>query len=505
MLGLYYFFIALVILVAGGYVYSRIAERAYGLPRHQTMPCHAQADGVDYVELPVWKVMMIQLLNIAGLGPIFGALAGCLFGPVALIWIVLGCILGGAVHDMLAALMSAEHGGENLPLTVGRYLGRTGRVLTLMCCVLLSFIVGLLFTLGPAGMLHAMTGSLSVFWWSVLILGYYFIATILPIQSVIGRFYPYFAVIFLLMAVGVFVALLGSGMELLPQRDFLSNHHPVEGLTIWPMIFVTIACGAVSGFHATQSPMMVRCLGKMTQVRGVFYGAMIVEGVVTMIWVLVGLSFREMLTDYRVVTDAAGQTSLLQGSAAEIGGAALSFMELSMRNPAVAVNVACTHLLGSAGAMLAVIGVIVLPITSGDTALRSSRLMIAEAWKLDQRRILSRLAIAIPLFLCVIALTQIDYAQAWRYLGWVNQLLACITLWTVSVLLRRRGRMHYVTSLPAAFMSAVCVTYLLCAPECMGWDVWCSSLVGLLVVGLLFALFMTRIRPVGGEAVEPRV
>ncbi len=495
MLGIIYFLIALAVLLVGAYFYSKIAERAYGANPEMIMPCHAKADGVDYVELPMWKVMMIQLLNIAGLGPIFGALAGCLFGPVALIWIVLGCVLGGAVHDMLAATMSAEHDGENLPSTVGRYLGRTGRVMTLIACVLLSFLVGLLFTLGPAGMLHALVDEISVFWWSVVIISYYFIATVLPIQSLIGRIYPYFGILFLLMTVGVFVALLTSGIELIPDREWFANRHPVEGLSIWPMIFVTIACGAVSGFHATQSPMMVRCLGSMKSVRPVFYGSMVIEGVVTMIWVVVGLSLRELFTDYALVADASGTFSV-QRAAVEGGGQQLlSFAELILKSPATAVNFATTHLLGGVGAVIALIGVVVLPITSGDTALRSSRLMLAEAFHLGQAKLSRRLLIAIPLFVCVISLTQVDYASAWRYLGWVNQLLACMTLWTLSVLLKRRGRFHFITSLPAAFMTTVCVTYLLCAPECFSFDLMVSTVNALCFVAVLYGVFLSLVRP----------
>ncbi len=492
LLGIIYFFIALFVLLIGAYFYSYVAERVYGADPQMPMPCRTMSDGVDYVELPMWKVMMIQLLNIAGLGPIFGALAGCLFGPVALIWIVLGCVLGGAVHDMLAASMSAEHGGENLPATVGRYLGRVGRMMTLLACVLIAFLVGLLFTLGPAGMLHALVGEISVLWWSVIIIAYYFIATILPIQSLIGRIYPYFALVFILMAVGVFCSLVTSGVELIPQRDFLKNMHPVEGLSVWPMIFVTIACGALSGFHATQSPMMVRCLGSMKRVRPVFYGAMVVEGVVTMVWVVVGLSFRDIVTDYALISDASGVLSVQCIGESTLGVQYLSFGELILKSPAAAVNYATTHLLGELGAILALIGVVVLPITSGDTALRSGRLMLAEAFNLSQKRLSSRLLIAIPLFLCVVSLTQIDFGQAWRYLGWVNQVLACITLWTLSILLKSRGRIHYITSLPACFMSCVCITYLLCAPECFGFDVMLSTYIAISVVCVVYALFLCK-------------
>ena len=303
MTGVFYFALCVLLLVAGYAVYGRVAERIYGVRRDMKMPCETHADGVDYVRMPPWRVFLVQLLNIAGLGPVFGALAGCLFGPIALVWIVVGCILAGAVHDFMAAVMSAEHDGANMPYLVGRYLGRWSQHALRVVCVGLLLMVGVVFTMGPAGMLHAMMGEVSVQTWCVLILGYYLLATILPINTIIGRIYPLFGALFLFMVIGLAIGLPLSDYSILPDLDFSSNVHP-QGISAWPLLFVTIACGAVSGFHATQSPMMVRCLGEARLMRPVFYGAMITEGLVALVWAVVGLTLREMPTAYAAVAGA---------------------------------------------------------------------------------------------------------------------------------------------------------------------------------------------------------
>ena len=457
--GLLVFLGCVLILIAGYALYGRLAQRIYGFDSLMPMPCDTKYDGVDYVRMPTWKIFLIQLLNIAGLGPVFGALAGCLFGPIALVWIVLGCILGGAMHDFLSAVMSAEQGGANLPQLVGRYLGRGAQVVMRTLCVLLLLMVGVVFTNGPAMMLHAMENSISPLVWSGIILGYYLLATVLPINSIIGKIYPIFGGLFLFMAVGVAIALPLSGHELLPDLNIFHNMHP-DSYAVWPMIFVTIACGAISGFHATQSPMMVRCLGDARLMRPVFYGAMITEGLVALVWATVGLTLRDVVTDYVQV----GRALLPAQEAQE--AARVTFMELSHISPALAVNQACTMLLGHVGAALAVLGVVILPITSGDTAMRSCRLILADATKLSQSRVLHRLILAVPLFTCVILLSVMRFDVIWRYFGWANQALACFTLWSLAVCLRRRRRLHWLATLPACFMTAMCTTFLLSSPDC---------------------------------------
>ena len=472
MLGFIAYLVCALLLVAGYLWYGRLAEKVYGVDMEMTMPCVSKADGVDFVPLPMWKIFLIQLLNIAGLGPVVGAVSGCLFGPVALLWIVVGCIFAGAMHDFLSAAMSAERGGENLPEIVGAELGRPARYAMRLVCIFLLLMVGVVFTLLPAGMVSKLFGLMSPMGWSITILAYYFLATILPINAIIGRVYPFFGAIFLFMAVGMAVMLPVGGYDVLPNLDFLSNQHP-KGISIWPMLFVTIACGAISGFHATQSPMMVRCLRKPSDLRRVFYGAMVAEGLVALIWCVVGLSLREVIVN--------GNETLAQ---------------LIVQNPSSAVHASATLLLGSTGGMVAVLGVVVLAVTSGDTAMRSCRLMLADVLHVKQAGIMSRLALALPLFAVVILISQLDFSVIWRYFGWGNQALACFTLWSVAVCLRRRGRRSIMALLPALFMTCMCSTFLLHAPECaINLPLQVATPIGCAIAAICLFFFARCIRP----------
>lgn len=462
MLGLVVFLGCALLLVAGYALYGRLAERVYGADMQQVMPCVSKPDGVDYVPLPTWKILLIQLLNIAGLGPVVGAVSGCLFGPVALLWIVIGCIFAGAMHDFLAALMSAEKGGANLPELVGAYLGRPARYAMRGICIFLLVMVGVVFTRMPADMLGSLIPGTDSMWWGLGIMLYYFLATVLPINAIIGRVYPLFGALFLFMALGLAVMLPLSGYSVLPNLDFLTNVHP-KGVSLWPTIFVTIACGAISGFHATQSPMMVRCLPDIRNVRKVFYGAMIIEGLVALVWATVGLTLRDVLVGMK---------------------------------PGAAVNAACQILLGPVGAFLAVLGVVALAVTSGDTAMRSCRLMLADVLHLKQHRVVSRLTLAVPLFGCVVLISHMDFDVIWRYFGWANQSLSCITLWTIAVCLRRRRRFHWLATLPALFMSAMCCTFLLYAPDCLiELPLAVATGLGCAFAAACLAAFLRMVRP----------
>ena len=479
MTGCIAFLLCLILLVLGYVFYGRLAQRVYGLDESKPMPCVTIPDGVDYMPLPTWRVFLIQLLNIAGLGPVVGAISGCLFGPVALLWIVFGCILAGAVHDFLAAAMSAERNGANLPELVGENLGEPARHAMRLICVFLLLMVGVVFTLLPAGMLQAIWGVLTTQQWALVILGYYFLATVLPIGAIIGRVYPVFGAVFLFMALGLGVMLPLSGHSVLPNLDFFTNVHP-KGTSVWPMLFVTIACGAISGFHATQSPMMVRCLRKCSNLRLAFYGAMVVEGMVALVWAVVGLTLREVLV-------ADNQT----------------LEQLIVSNPAAAVRSACTYLLGENGGMVAVLGVVVLAVTSGDTAMRSCRLMLADVLHLKQSRPLARLGLAVPLFLLVIFISHVDFSSIWRYFGWANQALSCITLWTISAYLRDRQKDYFITWLPALFMTLVCITFFFYAPECgINLPLWAAGLIacaGLVVCQIAFECRNPRVQPYSEE------
>ncbi|MCQ2365521.1 MAG: carbon starvation protein A [Akkermansia sp.] len=478
MTGLLVFFLCAALLVAGYFVYGRLAERVYGLPHETEMPCVAHPDGVDFVPLPTWKIFLIQLLNIAGLGPVVGAVSGCLFGPAALLWIVIGCIFAGAMHDFLAARMSADADGANLPELVGENLGRPASHAMRTVCVGLLLLVGVVFTLLPAGMLHGICPGVSEFTWSVIIITYYFLATILPINVIIGRIYPIFGALFLFMAAGLGIMLPVSGYEVLPCLDFFTNMHPA-GQQIWPALFVTIACGAISGFHATQSPMMVRCLPDAFHMRRVFYGAMIVEGMVALVWATVGLTLRDMLV------------------ATPDGGEAIFYT----LKPAVAVTAACNLLLGHKCALFAVLGVVVLAVSSGDTAMRSCRLMLSDLLHLEQRVLWKRLALALPIFATVIILSNVDFSIVWRYFGWANQALSCITLWSITVCLRRRGRGFWLSLPPALFMTVMCTTFLFAAPECgIELPMQTATLIGLGFTALLGGLFALLAKNKGNGA-----
>lgn len=492
MTGLIVFFFCAALLVGGYFVYGKIAERVFGVHMDLVMPCMNRADGVDYVPMPTWKVFLIQLLNIAGLGPVVGAVSGCLFGPAALLWIVLGCLLAGGVHDYMAALLSAHSGGKNLPELIGHWLGMPVRRIMRFVCVLMLVLVGVVFTRTPADMLEGITHldtSLAGFivahssladtpeevarvagmlphWWCIIILAYYFLATVLPVDAIIGRIYPFFALLFLVMAGGMLVRLPFCGKEVLPNLDFFTNYHPA-GLPLWPMVFVTIACGAISGFHATQSPMMVRCLKEMRHTRPVFYGAMVVEGLVALVWATVGLTLHD---------------------------------ELAGLSPVQSILASCKFMLGDTGAVVTVLGVVVLAVTSGDTAMRTCRLILADMLHFDQGKTWRRLLLALPLFAIVIVIFNIDFSILWHYFGWMNQLLACITLWSLSVMLRYRRRFYWITLVPAMFMTVMCTTYLLAAPECgICLGVAESSAAGLVLLVPALWLFARGIRRQVGE------
>lgn len=461
--GYLYFFLALTLLILGYYFYSRLVERIYNPNFEKTPPALRKHDGVDFVALPPWKIFLIQLLNIAGLGPIFGALSGALFGPCALIWIVVGCILGGAVHDFLSGLLSVRHSGDNLPEIIGRYLGNPAKHSLRYLCIILSALVGVVFVMGPAAIL-ADISPLNMTTWAIIIFAYYFLATILPIQTLIGRIYPLFGAILIFMAIGVISMLFYKGYHILPNTEFFTNQQPA-GQSVWPMLFVTIACGAISGFHATQSPMMARCLPHVRLARPLFYGPMIAEGIIALIWATVGLSFYNSQADF---------ASAMQGT------------------PAAVVKETCVKLLGSAGAVVALVGVVILPITSGDTALRCARLIIADIFKSNQKPILNRLYIALPLFACCILLTQVEFNVIWRYFGWVNQIIATLTLWTISVFLIRRKSFHWITTLPALFMTAMCMTYGLNDKSCLGLSLTLSTTISLCFSGAMLILFLYK-------------
>ena len=430
-----FFFACVVALVAGYAIYGRWLERVVGAAPDRATPAYTHGDGVDFSPMPTWKVYTIQLLNIAGIGPIFGPILGALYGPQALIWVVVGAIFGGAVHDFLSGMMSIRSNGASLPEVVGDALGLPARYVMRCVSVFLMVLVGVVFVLSPAQLLSTLTG-VSATRLGLAIFVYYFFATIVPIHMLIGRVYPFFGLLLIFMTLGVGGGMLLSGRPILPNLDFAANIHP-DGVPLWPLLFIVVSCGAISGFHSTQCPMMARCLKSEGRARLVFYGGMIMESLIALIWVTVGLSFYQ--------SPEALQAVVAQGS------------------PSAVVNEVARTLLGPIGGALAILGVIVLPITTGDTAFRGARLILAESFHLNQKTIIRRLMLATPLFIIGFCVSQVDFDILWRYFGWANQVLAMLVFWAGAVWLVHQGRAryHWVSSVPAVFMTAVISTFIL--------------------------------------------
>ena len=446
------FSLSLVALVLGYLLYGRFVERVFG-PDDRVTPAIAKADGVDYLVLPSWKIFMIQFLNIAGTGPIFGAIMGAMFGPAAYLWIVLGCIFAGSVHDYFSGMLSMRLEGANQPEIIGRYLGNTTKQIMLVFTVFLLMMVGAVFVFSPAKILGDMWEPAAIVesagqytFWIIVIFIYYIIATMLPIDKIIGKVYPLFAFSLLFMAAALTVALFVKWPSIPEIWEGLST----EAMTpknIFPCLFITIACGAISGFHATQSPLMARCLKNEHIGRPIFYGAMITEGVVALIWATVAMYFfyNDPTPGYQLVAGGQGV----------------------VKDAPSIVNVICNDWLGVFGGILALLGVVAAPITSGDTALRSCRLIIADFVKLEQKSISKRLYICIPLFAAVIALLiwqmsdKEGFGKIWSWFGWSNQTLSVFMLWAVTVYLVRQKKPYVITLIPAIFMTIVCTTFLL--------------------------------------------
>ncbi len=464
------FFIGIALLIAGGLFYSKVIEKIEGADSGRRTPAYRMGDGIDYIPLPWWKVFLIQFLNIAGLGPIFGAISGALWGPVAFLWIIFGCLFGGAVHDYFSGMISVRHDGMSITEIVGTYLGKSTKLFMRVFTIFLMVLVGAVFVTGPAGILGNITGNgITVRTWIWIIFIYYFVATMMPVDKIIGRIYPVFGFVLITMAIAILVALFAYGYKI-PEMNLTNLHADRDSYPIFPMMFVTIACGAVSGFHSTQSPMMARCLKNEKEGRVAFYGAMVTEGIVTMIWAAIGMAFY-------------GGVKGLNDVMMTNGGQA-----------AIVVSDISTSLLGRIGGILAIIGVVIAPITTGDTAFRSSRLIIADFMKFDQGPIKNRLLVSLPLFALGIFITQIDFAILWRYMAWTNQTLSVFVFWAITVYLVQRGRCYWVALIPALFMTGVCTTYILFAPEGFSLPAELSFIAGAGAVAVAILIFWNYMR-----------
>ena len=464
-------FTAFAVLIVGFIVYGRVAEKIFA-PDDRKTPAVVINDGVDCVPMKTWKAYLIQLLNIAGTGPIFGALMGAVFGPVVFLWIVFGSILGGAVHDYMSGMISSRHNGASIAELSGTYLGKVAKWVMRLFSVVLLVLCGTVFVTSPAGLLDKLTPDwMNGTFWAIVILAYYLLATLLPIDKLIGKLYPVFGVLLIVMAAAVIGGILFSGSKYTIPEISLQDLHP-KGTPIWPYMFITVACGAVSGFHATQSPMIAKCIKSEKVGRRVFYGAMISESVIALVWAAAGVAFY-------------GTTQLLNDALAK--GASNVVYDIS------------TGVLGTIGGILAVAGVIVCPITSGDTAFRSARLILAETFKLDQKKIRSRLIITVPLLVIGGLLTWFAIANdsgfqtIWRYFSWSNQTLAMIVLWVATAYLLKKGKYRFgslLTALPASFMTAVSVTYIMMANEGFQLDQTVSYISGACAAAVLLAVYL---------------
>ena len=460
-------FLSFAVLVIGYFTYGKLVERTFG-PDDRVTPANAMTDGVDYMPMKTWRAYLVQLLNIAGTGPIFGALMGACFGPVVFLWIIFGSVLGGAVHDYMVGMVSERHEGRSIAELSGIYLGEGARWGMRLFSVLLLLLTGTVFVNSPAALIARLTPMENdTMLWVVVILLYYVLATLLPIDKVIGKLYPVFGTVLIVMAVGILGGTVFGGYHV-PELT-LANLHP-QGLPVWPYMFVTVACGAISGFHATQSPMISKCITSEREGRKVFYGAMLSESVIALVWAAGGVAFY-------------GATGGLNEALTNLGQSGVVY-DIS------------TGMLGTVGGILAIIGVIACPVTSGDTAFRSARLILSEMFHLNQKPIKNRLVVTIPLLAVAAVLTQLDFNVLWRYFSWSNQTLAMISLWVATAYLLKthaNKMMSLVTALPATFMSAVSMTYIMMAKEGFKLGAGVGYPVGIVFAVACFAFYLTKL------------
>lgn len=478
------FTVSTITLILGYLLYGRYVEKTFGPDANRETPATTLRDNVDYIPMATWRVYLIQFLNIAGTGPIFGAILGILFGPAAFFWIVFGCIFAGAVHDYLTGMISLRKNGANIPEIVGDELGQSARIILRVVSLVLLILVGAVFARTPADLIAGLTPT-NGFWggglfWLIVIIIYYILATLLPIDKLIGRIYPLFGAALLIMAAGICYGIFFEEGSVPEITEAFTNHYPQQSIPLFPCICITIACGAVSGFHATQGPLMARCINNEKNGRIVFYGAMITEGIVALIWAAGAIKFADSL-------DVAGNTPYekLLCLMTENG--------THSANPSLLVNAVCTSWLGTAGAILAVLGVVAAPITSGDTAFRSARLITAEFMHIKQDKLLKRLMLALPLFAITIYLFFIDFQVLWRYFAWFNQTLACIALWSFTVWLQKQKKNYFITLAPALFLSYVSSSYICIASEGFELPPHISYIIGgVVTVGLATWFFIKK-------------
>ena len=477
------FLLCLALLVVGYFTYGKLVDKSFGADDRET-PAVRINDGVDYVVMPQWKLFLVQLLNIAGLGPIFGALQGALWGPVVFLWITFGTIFAGGVHDYFSGMLSERNNGASISEICGIYLGKVMKNVMRVFSVVLLVMVGTVFAVGPAGLIvtlfknNGASGLVATtLFWLVIILVYYFVATFISIDKIIGKIYPLFGICLIIMAVGVAVGIFTKSEFVIPEIwSNFTNMHPA-GKAVWPFMFITVACGAISGFHATQSPLMARCLKSERQGHFVFYGAMACEGAIALVWAAAGCAVYQ-----------------------STGGLNTGLAEALTMGQSAAIYDVCQKTMGGIGIALAMLGVIACPITSGDTAFRSARLVLADWFKVDQDRWKNRLMLCVPVLGvgAVLgignALGYIDYQVIWRYFSWTNQTLAMIVLWAGSMYMAREKKNYWITAVPATFMSAVSVTYFFAADECVNLGLSVAYPIGIIAAAAFLGIFLYAAR-----------
>ncbi|MFH0736927.1 MAG: carbon starvation protein A [bacterium] len=470
---MYTFLISVTLLIGSYFVYGKVFEKIFGIDEKAITPALKYNDGVDYVPMQWWRIYLIQFLNIAGLGPIFGAIAGAMWGPPAFLWIVFGCIFGGAMHDYFSGMLSLRQDGLSLPEIIGKYLGKNAKTFVNIFTILLLILVGTVFIMGPAKILTMVTPAYFDFtFWTVIIIIYYILATLLPIDKLIGKIYPIFGFALLFMALGISIAMIVEGIKIpeVTWANLTNMHTNSKDFPIFPMLFVTVACGAISGFHATQSPLMARCITNEKYGRRVFMGAMLSEGIVALIWAAIAMGF------------FGGVKELNDTMIAQKG------------NAAWIVNIISNTLLGKVGGVLALLGVVACPITTGDTAFRGARLTIADYFNIDQKKLTTRVLTALPLFAISILLTQINFDIIWRYMAWSNQTLSVVTLLTITVYLYQEKKNYWISLIPTIFMAAVSINYILMAPEGFRLNLATSFTIfcGFLISAIVYYFYKTK-------------
>lgn len=471
------FILCLLLLVGGYFIYGKIVDNTFA-PDDRETPAVRINDGVDYVVMPQWKLFLVQLLNIAGLGPIFGAMQGALWGPVVFLWITFGTIFAGGVHDYFSGMLSERNDGASIAEVTGIYMGKIMKNVMRVFSVVLLIMVGTVFAVGPAGLITTLIGNsggagmlTNVKVWTFIILAYYFIATFVSIDKIIGKIYPLFGVCLIVMALGVAIGIFTNSDYVIPEIwNNFTNMHP-SATSIWPFMFITVACGAISGFHSTQSPLMARCMKSEKQGHFVFYGAMTAEGVIALIWAAAGCSVYEVT-----------------------GGLSTGLTEALAGGQSAAIYDVCSKTMGGVGIALAMIGVIVCPITSGDTAFRSARLTIADWFGINQNKWKNRFMLCVPVLGVGAIISQLDYSIVWRYFSWTNQTLAMIVLWTASMFLYMEKKNYWITVVPATFMSAVSITYFVAAGECLNLGTAIAYPVGIIAAIAFLGIFLFVIK-----------